>query len=211
MIKIRANKATNTKAKILKISIELFAEQGYENVTVREIAAKVGIKGSSIYNHFSSKENILEEILEYHKTRLAQQYNNDDIKRQLDALLQNCDLKTILTEMLSIALKGFEDSSLKQVLKILSMEQLNNSIVRNYFYQDYLLKARGVIKWIFDVIRQRGVIQYEDTEFLANEFHAYVIYKYYEYYMLRQDYDIDLNVMISSFTKHIDFFVQALK
>ena len=211
MIKIRANKTTNTKAKILKISIELFAEKGYENVTVREIAAKVGIKGSSIYNHFSSKENILEEILEYHKTRLAQQYNNDDIKRQLDALLQNCDLKTILTEVLSIALKGFEDSTLKQVLKILSMEQLNNSIVRNYFYQDYLLKARGVIKWIFDVIRQRGVIQYEDTEFLANEFHAYVIYKYYEYYMLRQDYDIDLNVMISSFTKHIDFFVQALK
>ena len=41
----------NTKEIILFESLKLFADKGYDGVTVRDIAAEVGIKQSSLYKH----------------------------------------------------------------------------------------------------------------------------------------------------------------
>ena len=41
----------NTKETILFESLKLFADKGYDGVTVRDIAAEVGIKQSSLYKH----------------------------------------------------------------------------------------------------------------------------------------------------------------
>lgn len=53
---------TLTKDEILYKSIHLFAEHGYDNVTVKNIAAAVGIRASSIYNHYINKDAILQSI-----------------------------------------------------------------------------------------------------------------------------------------------------
>ena len=63
----------NTKDRILEAAIELFAEKGFSEVSVREITRAVGIKESSMYNHFESKQQILDEIFEF-------------LKRQFDAM-----------------------------------------------------------------------------------------------------------------------------
>ena len=55
----------NNKEKIFEKSIALFSENGYEGVSIRKIASAVGIKESSIYNHYKSKESILDAILAY--------------------------------------------------------------------------------------------------------------------------------------------------
>ncbi len=46
----------NTKIK--EAALKLFATKGYENTTIREIGKEVGIRGSSIYAHYKSKEEI---------------------------------------------------------------------------------------------------------------------------------------------------------
>jgi AcrR family transcriptional regulator len=56
---------SNTKERILMVSTVLFAEKGYEAVSVRDIADAIGIKGGSIYNHFSSKEVLWDAVLEH--------------------------------------------------------------------------------------------------------------------------------------------------
>lgn len=38
-------------------------KKGYDNVSIRSIARDVGIKESSIYNHYKNKEDILDKIL----------------------------------------------------------------------------------------------------------------------------------------------------
>ena len=53
----------NTKEKIFDVSIDLFSQDGYDGVSIRQIAKEVGIKESSIYNHYQRKESILESIL----------------------------------------------------------------------------------------------------------------------------------------------------
>ena len=52
-------KQEDTKKKILDKALELFAAQGYNSVSVGEIAQAVGIKAPSLYNHYPSKQAIL--------------------------------------------------------------------------------------------------------------------------------------------------------
>jgi len=59
----------STKELILKASMELFSEYGYKAASVRKIAAKVGIRESALYNHFTNKE----EILPRHPLRKAKE------------------------------------------------------------------------------------------------------------------------------------------
>lgn len=56
---------TGTKEKIFDCSLQLFADKGFENVSVRDIGSAVGIQASSIYNHFKSKEDVLTAIYDY--------------------------------------------------------------------------------------------------------------------------------------------------
>lgn len=51
-------------------SVGLFSEYGYENVTVREIAAANGMRAASLYNHFPSKESILDQIYQFYRVNI---------------------------------------------------------------------------------------------------------------------------------------------
>jgi AcrR family transcriptional regulator len=54
-----------TKSRILDTAITLFAERGFEACTMRDIAAAVGIKAPAIYNHYTSKEDVLAAAMEH--------------------------------------------------------------------------------------------------------------------------------------------------
>ena len=51
-------------AEILKAARDLFLQQGVENVTTRQIAARVGISQTALYVYFSSKEEMLDALAE---------------------------------------------------------------------------------------------------------------------------------------------------
>lgn len=60
----------STKTQIFNAAIDLFAKNGYDNVSMRQIASEVGIKAASIYNHYGSKEDILNDIFDYYEGNL---------------------------------------------------------------------------------------------------------------------------------------------
>lgn len=51
-------------------ALELFARQGYAAVSMRAIAAKVGVQAAAIYNHFPTKQAILVALLKTHMEEL---------------------------------------------------------------------------------------------------------------------------------------------
>ena len=51
------------RAQLLQIAAEMFAERGYAQTTVRDIADAGGILSGSLYHHFPSKEAMLTEML----------------------------------------------------------------------------------------------------------------------------------------------------
>ena len=66
---------TDTKTKIFFAAVELFSESGYKNVSMRDLAQKIDIKPASIYNHYESKEKILDALLDYYLERMDQFYS----------------------------------------------------------------------------------------------------------------------------------------
>ncbi|MDR0326230.1 MAG: TetR/AcrR family transcriptional regulator [Oscillospiraceae bacterium] len=61
--------AVSTKVKIFNAAVQLFSDNGYKEVSMRDIAKVVGINVSSLYNHFNSKEDILLSLYEYYSAR----------------------------------------------------------------------------------------------------------------------------------------------
>jgi AcrR family transcriptional regulator len=54
---------SDRKAEIIQVAARLFRERGYSAVTMRDLATDLGIKAASLYNHITSKQQILSEII----------------------------------------------------------------------------------------------------------------------------------------------------
>ena len=56
-------KQETRKEEIISTAAKLFKEKGYSAVTMRDLASAMGIKAASLYNHISSKQDILKVII----------------------------------------------------------------------------------------------------------------------------------------------------
>ncbi|MEO7403314.1 MAG: helix-turn-helix domain-containing protein [Burkholderiales bacterium] len=56
---------TPRKLDLIEGAAEVFARAGYHGCSMRDIAERIGIRQSSIYHHFRSKDEILEAICTY--------------------------------------------------------------------------------------------------------------------------------------------------
>lgn len=56
---------TNTKEKILMTALRLFAKDGYEAVSVSQIAGELGITKGALYKHYKNKRDIFDSIFEH--------------------------------------------------------------------------------------------------------------------------------------------------
>lgn len=65
------------REELLRLAARLFAEKGFTNTTVRDIADAAGILSGSLYHHFDSKESMVDEILRTFQDGLFAAY--DDI------------------------------------------------------------------------------------------------------------------------------------
>jgi len=68
-----------TRAAVREVAVRLFHERGYQNVSLRLLAQEVGIQAGSLYNHISTKQDLLffllkeimEDVLAYTLERLS--------------------------------------------------------------------------------------------------------------------------------------------
>ena len=62
----------DTKAKIRKAALRLFAERGYNAVSMRDLADAVGMRQGGLYNHFEGKQALLSNLMETHMVALLE-------------------------------------------------------------------------------------------------------------------------------------------
>src|ERR1700761_3222093 len=53
-----AGRAAARRRQVLAVASELFARQGFEATSIRDIAAAAGMMSGSLYYHFASKEDL---------------------------------------------------------------------------------------------------------------------------------------------------------
>lgn len=85
--------ALTRREELLKIAAKLFAERGFGNTTVRDIADAAGILSGSLYHHFDSKESMVDEILAGFQAELFATYDeiiasNGSAREKIEALVK---------------------------------------------------------------------------------------------------------------------------
>ena len=62
MAKIKTTENNSKREIIIENAAKLFREKGYKAASMRELAALVGVEAASLYNHISSKNDLLSAI-----------------------------------------------------------------------------------------------------------------------------------------------------
>ena len=135
---------SGTKELIFDTFIELTSTFGYENVSMRDIADKVGIKVASIYNHFETKATILESAYDYYTKR---QYDNrksvDEMKKMIETASADEMVTTFLYRFVSDDQKRYVRMIL--ITKIIYMRLFQDPIANSIFAEQFENNAEHVI------------------------------------------------------------------
>ncbi|HET6785792.1 MAG TPA: TetR/AcrR family transcriptional regulator [Erysipelotrichaceae bacterium] len=165
----------NTKDKIIEVALDLFSVNGYESVSVRDISKAVGIKESSLYNHFKNKQDIFDTIIQVCTEKAMNQYK--DLK--IDQTLQG-DFKVydrISEELLiKISMDLFEfyvtDKDMSRFRKILIIEQFKNKTIQDVYFKYFMDDAIQFQTQLFHYLMEVGALKKSNPETLAYEFYS---------------------------------------
>jgi AcrR family transcriptional regulator len=61
---VKISRSAETRGRVLEAALDLFIERGYDKVSLREIAERVGVTKAALYYYFPSKEQLLLTLVE---------------------------------------------------------------------------------------------------------------------------------------------------
>lgn len=164
-------KQEDTKKKILDKALELFAAQGYDSVSVGEIAQAVGIKAPSLYNHYPSKQAIFDAIVE----ATAKQYEADTDKADIHVQnsTQDVPVFTAITEealfekVKQIFGYSLHNETISRFRKMMTIEQFRSPELAALYSRRYTERLVEYHAGIFRALIAAGEIMAADPETLA--------------------------------------------
>lgn len=167
----------NTKERIIEKSLTLFSKHGYNAVTVRDIASAVGIKASSIYNHFENKQDIFDTIVNKY-TNVNESFfetiNKSEYLNDLFDFEHKCISNAKLTELSLKIFNFFSDNNhVVKFRQMLTIEKYKNSrlstLYTKIFIDDILNYHSKFFQTLIDV---KYIKTTADPKLLAVEFYS---------------------------------------
>lgn len=176
----------NNKEKIFNVSIDLFSRHGYDGVSIRQIAGEVGIKESSIYNHYKSKESILNSILEFY---IEEMKSNEISPTQANENL-NVSLDYFYMAGLKLYISKLTKPNMMKITRIILVEAYHNEKIRQFIKKEMI---DGPINgWIllFNLMKENKLINKDaDSRQLAESFYYYGLYLLNEHFIINYPED----------------------
>lgn len=187
-----------TKELILYKSLKLFSDRGYEGVTMRDIAAEVGIKAASIYNHFKGKEDIFSCLLEemsrrYEQMRERMKIPGGDVKHVAKSYEEISE-----SELLKIARSLFmyflNDEFAAPFRRMVTTEQYRHSLAGETFQKMFICDVLDYETSIFDYLVQQRIFVDCNPRIAALQFYSpiFLLLSKYDYNNDNQDEALEM-------------------
>ena len=145
------------RAEILTAAGRLFAEKGYHRTTTQDIAEAAEVSEGTIYNYFSSKEELLFAIME----RISQSHDSDN--RNTETLPG--DPKAFFQDMLESRQEFLKENRI--MLQAILSEILVNPELRDRYYHDYVVPEIESIRIHLEERMNLGQIRLSDASLVA--------------------------------------------
>lgn len=164
-------KQEDTKQKILEKALELFSAQGYDSVSVGQIAKAVGIKAPSLYNHFPSKHAIFDTIVA--STAAQYEADTDQINIHVQNAAQDIPAFTEITadalfeRVRQIFEYSLHDNTISRFRRMMTLEQFRSPELAALYSRRYVERVLAYHAGIFRALIAAGEITAEDPNALA--------------------------------------------
>ena len=166
----------DTKQVILEAALELFAVNGYDGVTVADIADAVGIKAASLYKHYKSKQDIFDSILAKAAqgySELAGQLGIDGQAYENDAeRFAGMGMDTLIQAGMALFQYFLHDDTARKLRRMLTIEQYKNPSASKLFAEQYITAPLDFPGALFNVFVGMGIMRELDTDVAAAQFYA---------------------------------------
>lgn len=168
----------NTREVILQEALSLFAVKGYAAVSMRDIAAAVGIRVSSIYYYFSSKQELFDALVGA----------ANDIKENLKSNFMNALSRVGHVEEDAFIQAGvffltgyLLNPQIAPLLQVLECERFHNAEADRIWKELLIGAPMEHQRAVFGVLKERGMLKCAkvDENELAAEYQAMVLLAYF--------------------------------
>ena len=170
---------SNRKEEILIVALHLFARDGYEAVSVSQIAGELGMTKGALYRHYKSKRDIFDCIVQRMEQQDREQASDYDMpegdKEEMPEKYEAVSLDDFAEYSKSMFEYWTEDDFASSFRKMLTIEQFRSGEMQK-LYQQYL--AAGPVSYVKDLFESMGIAEAMDG---AVRFYA-VMYLYYRVY-----------------------------
>lgn len=169
----------NRKEKILIVALHLFARDGYEAVSVSQIAGELDMTKGALYRHYKSKRDIFDCIVQRMEQQDGEQAAEYDMpeedKEKMPERYETVSLDDFVKYSKSMFEYWTEDDFASSFRKMLTLEQFRNEEMQK-LYQQYLVS--GPAEYVKDLFKNMKIKDPEENavKFYANMFFYYSMY-----------------------------------
>ena len=169
----------NRKEEILIVALHLFARDGYEAVSVSQIAGELDMTKGALYRHYKSKRDIFDCIVQRMEQQDSEQARQNEVPEEsienVPEEYQNVSVEDFVGYSKSMFEYWTEDDIASSFRKMLTLEQFRNEEMQN-LYQQYLVS--GPAEYVKDLFKNMEIKNPEEeaVKFYANMFFYYSVY-----------------------------------
>ena len=169
----------NRKEEILIVALHLFARDGYEAVSVSQIAGELDMTKGALYRHYKSKRDIFDCIVQRMEQQDSEQARQNEVPEEsiekVPEEYQNVSVEDFVGYSKSMFEYWTEDDFASSFRKMLTLEQFRNEEMQN-LYQQYLVS--GPAEYVKDLFKNMKIKNPEENavKFYANMFFYYSMY-----------------------------------
>ncbi|MBD0382498.1 TetR/AcrR family transcriptional regulator [Paenibacillus sedimenti] len=205
---LNGNPIVNTnKIKILETAIDLFSRKGYSGVSIREITREVGIKESSLYNHFASKEELLGVIFLNFRRAIGEILLPPEMLR---GALKQMIAEQFLQQGVINFKAHIDDPINARIWRIVTIEQYRDPLARSILVEDIIQRTLSFLESAFALMIEQGAVKPHPPKLLAAEY-QYPLFGMITEYNLQKYLDQDTSAIEQSMADHIEFFLSHVR
>ena len=169
----------NRKEEILIVALHLFARDGYEAVSVSQIAGELDMTKGALYRHYKSKRDIFDCIVRRMEQQDGEQARENEVPQESIEKTPEEYLNVSLDDFVKYSKSMFEywteDDFASSFRKMLTIEQFRSEEMQN-LYQQYLVSGPAdYVKALFKNMEIRNPEE-KAVKFYANMFFYYSMY-----------------------------------
>ncbi|WP_234117327.1 TetR/AcrR family transcriptional regulator [Clostridium hydrogenum] len=196
----------STKQKIFETSVKLFSKEGYNGVSMRQIAKEVGIKESSIYNHYKNKEEILISLFDYFAENLTAHRPSEE---EIEKMLSYMSVEDVFKQLI-ISFGRSLNGTLDDIARIIYTEQFRNEKAKKLMLENMISEPSRFIIKVLKIMYSKKMIKKIDMELIADEYNYGLLALTFEYAHAVNNGE-DTALVIKKMFKHVSFICEYIK